>query len=206
MAAKEILIKFYSVCQRALYIRPCKQTSVHKPRPIWFLFWLEVQVYARGDRRKPKTRCEYLIKQTICERLSFFLPLPRVLLLFCNRSLPKKQLSHNFNIFTYKATVKLADSNHYHRAAKLLCVPWPRWSMKLMPVRKKKTAQRMFEKRYALKSLVFYGEDKTVIYGTSHSSRERERNNRSACLHAESECGTEILRKNNRTPVITPRV
>lgn len=41
--------------------------------------------------------------------------------------------------------------------------------------------KNVFENAMRL-NLVFYGEDKTVIYGTSHSSRERERNNRPACL------------------------
>lgn len=41
--------------------------------------------------------------------------------------------------------------------------------------------KNVFENAMRL-NLVFYGEDKTVIYETSHSSRERERNNRPACL------------------------
>lgn len=110
-----------------------------------------------GGQKKAKNPLWIFNQANYLWTFFFLLLLCRVLLLFCNRSLPKKQLSHNFNIFTYKATVKLADSNHYHRAAKLLCVPWPRWSMKLMRVRNKKTAQRMFEKRYALKSRVLWG-------------------------------------------------
>lgn len=131
---------------------------------------------AGGDRRKPKTRCEYLIKQTICENR--FWPLPRVLLLFCNRSLPKKQLSHNFNIFTYKATVKPAQIQIIIAEQQNCCVchgrdeawSWCEWERTKRHEECVRDAMRL--------NLVFYGEDKTVIYGTSNFSRERERNNR----------------------------
>ena len=60
----EILIKFYFECQHpAIYGLQAYTTNA---KPIWFLFWLEVQVYeGRKGAREPKTRCEYLIKKAI---------------------------------------------------------------------------------------------------------------------------------------------